>query len=74
MEYVDRGYQVFNAELVRIHLSADRLNEELRWRQSNLFDRRAVGCGPRIDIQEYGLQLFICESPQFSSSIALQRM
>ena len=30
--------RAFNAELVRIHLSADRLEEELRWMQSKLFD------------------------------------
>ena len=30
--------RTFNAELVGIHLSADRLEEELRWMQNKLFD------------------------------------
>jgi cob(I)alamin adenosyltransferase len=43
--------RVFNAELLGIHPSADRLEEGLRWMQNKLFDdglqsvRRRRGCG-----------------------------
>ena len=37
-ELDDRVARAFNAELVGIHPSADRLEEELRWMQNKLFD------------------------------------